>query len=105
MRATAILAGKIKSWQQAHHIIPKNLARDVIERYGSWFKKKFGYDLADWIHSMENCMGWDPKTHGALWRKYEKALEKWLTDNPNASWEQFLNFAKQLSKNMQNGGG
>jgi vacuolar-type H+-ATPase catalytic subunit A/Vma1 len=54
---------------------------------------------------MENCMGWDPKTHGALWKKYEDALRKWLDEHRDASWNQFLNYAKQLSKNMQNGGG
>jgi len=79
---------------EAHHIIPKNpQIRHLFTKRG--FTDEF-------VSSVDNAM-WVPGGHGKTWRQYQDKIVEYITENPSATTEQIVEFAKKTTREMYGG--
>ncbi len=75
----------------AHHMMPVKLHAELLRRWPH---------LKKWLNNPAFARWWEKSSHRKWAYEYNRLLEKWLEDNPNGTWKQFMQYADKVYKDL-----
>ena len=95
---TAMSGGHLLPGDDAHHKVPKkpSMVNDVHQRYG-----QHGSDRIKNPH--ENATNWPSREHRSRHDEYQTWMDWYYRTYPNATEDEFWDFAKWLTRRMRGG--